>query len=108
MGARAGMLLEKTSSVSALCSRQVLKIYLDDKGYHCLKHSIPHGSRSKFVVEDAVNISLFDSNTVISCSENEARNLLLYAGHCPTVVASIHRAFHSAGLSVEKIDAHPN
>jgi hypothetical protein len=96
------MILEKTSSVSALCSRQVLKIHLDDKGFHCLKRSIPHGSRSKFVVKDAVNISFFGSNTVISCDEAEARNLLLYASHCPTVIAAIHTALCAAGLPLEK------
>jgi hypothetical protein len=27
--------------------------------------------------------------------------LLLYAGHCPGVIASIHKAFRSAGLPLE-------
>jgi hypothetical protein len=79
-----------------------LKIFLDDKSFHCLKQSIPPGSRSKLVVEQAVHLNFFGSNAVISCEEAEARNLLLYAGHCPGVVASIHEAFRSVGLSVEE------
>ena len=43
------------------------------------------------------------SNTVIVCKEAEARNLLLYADHCPTVVAAIHDALRSAGLPVDKV-----
>jgi hypothetical protein len=31
-----------------------LKIFLDDKSFHCLKQSIPPGSRSKSIIEKAV------------------------------------------------------
>jgi hypothetical protein len=79
----------------------ILKIFLDDRGFHCLKRYIPHASQSKFVVEEAVHVNFFGSNTVISCDEAEARNLLLYADQCPTVVASIHKALRSAGLPIE-------
>jgi len=75
-----------------------LKIFLDDKSFHCLKQSIPAGSRSKSIIEKAVHLDLFGGNTVLSCDEAEARNLLVYAGHCPGVIASIHKAFRSAGL----------
>jgi len=75
-----------------------LKIFLDDKSFHCLKQSIPSGSRSKSIIEKAVHLERFGSNAVLSCEEAEARNLLLYAGHCPGVIASIHKAFRSAGL----------
>jgi hypothetical protein len=78
-----------------------LKIFLDDKSFHCLKQSIPPGSRSKSIIEKAVHLDLFGSNAVLSCEEAEARNLLLYAGHCPGVIASIHKAFRSAGLPLE-------
>ena len=54
-----------------------LKIFLDDKGFDCLKRSIPAGSPSKFVVEQAVHLNFFGRNTVISCDEAEARKLLL-------------------------------
>jgi hypothetical protein len=74
-----------------------LKIFLDDKSFHCLKQSIPPGSRSKSIIEKAVHLDLFGSNAVLSCEEAEARNLLLYAGHCPGVIASIHNAFRAAG-----------
>jgi hypothetical protein len=37
-----------------------------------------------------------------SCDEAEARNLLLYAGHCPSVIASIHDAFRCAGLPLDQ------
>jgi hypothetical protein len=77
-----------------------LKIFLDDKGFDCLKRSIPAGSPSKFIVGQAAHLNFFGSNTVISCDETEARNLLLYAGHCPTVIASINKALLSAGISL--------
>ena len=78
-----------------------LKIFLDDKGFHCLKRCIPAGSHSKFVLEDAVHINFFGSNAVISCDEAEARNLLLYAEHCQSVIASIHKALRLAGLPID-------
>jgi hypothetical protein len=79
-----------------------LKIFLDDKSFYCLKQSIPPGSRSKLILQQAVQLDLFGSNAVISCDETEARNLLLYAGHCPGVIASVHKAFCDAGLPLEK------
>ena len=75
-----------------------LKIFLDDKSFHCLKRSIPAASHSKLVMENAHHFTFFGSSVVISCDEAEARNLLLYASHCPGVVASIHEALRSAGL----------
>jgi hypothetical protein len=86
-----------------------LKIFLDDKSFHCLKQSIPPDSRSKLVLNEKTvqfkNIggSLFGSNIVIviSCDEAEARDLLLHAGRCPGVIASIHEAFRSAGLPLD-------
>ena len=91
----------------------VLKIFLDDKSFHCLKQSIPPGSHSKLVLEEAIHLKFFGSNTVISCDETEARNLLLYAGHCRGVVSSIQKALVSAGLTVDyfmpdrRIPIHP-
>ena len=78
-----------------------LRIFLDENSFHCLKKSIPPGSKSKFV---SMRKPLgFTSNFVISCEEVDARNFLLYAGHCPALVASIHEALRSAGLSLEMI-----
>src|SRR5262249_26209118 len=82
-------------------SPMTLKIFLDDKSFHCLKHSIPAGSRSRLLLHDPAHLSIVGSNTVITCDEAEARNLLLYASHCPGVIASIHKALRSAGLSLE-------
>ena len=76
-----------------------LKIFLDDKSFHCLTQSIPAGSRSKSIIEKAVHLDLFGGNAVLSCDEAEARNLLLYAKHCPGVIASIHEAFSATGLA---------
>jgi len=76
-----------------------LKIFLDDKSFHCLKHAIPSSSRSKLIIRKAVHLDLFGGNAVLSCDEVEARNLLIYAGHCPSVIASIHNAFRAAGLA---------
>jgi hypothetical protein len=77
-----------------------LKIFLDDKSFYCLKQSIPAGSRSKSIIDKAVHLDLFGGNAVLSCEEADARNLLVYAGHCPGVIASIHKAFRAAGLSL--------
>jgi hypothetical protein len=76
-----------------------LKIFLDDKSFHCLKQSIPARSRSKSIIEKVVHLELFGGNAVLSSDEAEARNLLIYAGHCPGVIASIHKAFRSARLA---------
>lgn len=81
-----------------------LKIFLDDKSFHCLKQSIPAGSRSKSIIAKAVHLDLFGSNAVLSCDETEARNLLIYATHCPGVIASIHKVFRDAGLPLENPD----
>lgn len=80
---------------------RTLKIFLDDKSFHCLKQSIPPGSHSKVVLKQAIHLKLFGSTDVLSCDEAEARNLLLYAGHCSGVVASIHKALRSAGLPLD-------
>jgi len=80
-----------------------LRIFLDDKSFHCLKHAIhaiPSGSCSKSIIDIAVHLDLFGGNAVLSCEEAEARNLLIYAAHCPGVVASIHKAFRAASLSL--------
>lgn len=83
-----------------------LKIFLDEHGFHCLKRSIPAGSRSKAVIQAAFQIAATGgSNTVIVCNEAEARNLLLYADHCPSVVAAIHDSLRSAGLPVDKLES---
>jgi hypothetical protein len=78
-----------------------LKIFLDDKSFYCLKHAVPAGSRSKLLLHDPAHLSIVGSTTVIICDEAEARNLLLYASHCLGVIASIHDALRSAGLSLE-------
>lgn len=80
-----------------------LKIFLDDKSFHCLKQSIPVGSHSKLLIRRAVHLNLFGRNAVVSCEEAEARNLLIYAGHCPSVIASIHNAFRAAGFTTPDI-----
>ena len=79
-----------------------LKIFLDDKSFHRLKQSIPAGSRSKLIIENSLHLKFFGSNAVVSCDEVEARNLLLYAGHCPGVIASIHEALRCAGLPLDQ------
>ena len=77
-----------------------LKIFLDEWSFHCLKQAIPTGSRSKTVIANALH---WNSNVVLTCNEAEARNLLLYAGHCPGVIAAIHRVFRDADLSLENL-----
>ena len=75
-----------------------IKLFLDDKDFQYRKRSIPAGSRSKFIVQDAT----VGSNAVIGCENAEPHNLLLYAEHCPTLVASIHKALRLARLPTEK------
>jgi len=89
--------------LSKLCpaADMTLKIFLNDKSFHCLKQAIPPKSLSKVLVEEAVHLNFFGSNTVLICDEAQARNLLLYVGHCPGVVTSIHKALLSAGLSLD-------
>ncbi|HEY6999286.1 MAG TPA: hypothetical protein VH851_15225, partial [Candidatus Binatia bacterium] len=78
-----------------------LKIFLNDKSFHCLKQAIPPKSLSKVIIEEAVHLNFFGSNTVLICDEAQARNLLLYVTHCPGVTTSIHKALLSAGLSLD-------
>jgi len=80
----------------------ILKIFLDDKSFHRLKQSIPAASPSKLIIKSALHLKFFGGNTVVSCDEAEARNLLLYANHCPGVIASIHEALRSAGLPLDQ------
>lgn len=81
-----------------------LKIFLGVKSFHCLKQSIPAGSRSKSIIAKAIHLDLFGRNAVLSCDETEARNLLIYATHCPGVIASIHKVLRDAGLPLENPD----
>jgi len=78
-----------------------LEVFLNDESFHCLKQSIPTGSRSKFIIENAHRLKFVGSNVVVSCDEAEARNLLLYAGHFPNVAASIHKALRLARLPLD-------
>jgi hypothetical protein len=84
-----------------------LKIFLDDNSFHELKKSIPRRSASKVVIDNAVRLKFFGISAVITCDEIHVRNLLLHAGHHPGVVASIHRAFFSAELSLDS-EANPS
>ena len=78
-----------------------LKIVFDDKSLHSLKESIPRGSRSIRIIERALQFKRLESDAVVTCDAVEARYLLLYAGHCPSVVASIHKALRVAGLPLD-------
>jgi hypothetical protein len=75
-----------------------IRLFLDDKDFQYLKRSIPAGSRSKSIVDDAT----VGSNAVISCEGAEPHNLMLYAEHCPTAVASTRKALHLARLPIDK------
>jgi hypothetical protein len=92
----------RTTAIASRTGSMSLKIFLDDKSFHCLKRSIPPGSHSKLVLGNAVRFknfrTWFGTNSVVSCNEAEARNLLLYASDCPGAVASIREALRSAGL----------
>ena len=79
-----------------------VKIFLDDNSFYCLKRSIPAGSRSKLIIKNARHLKFFGNNAVVNCDEAQARNLLLYAAHCPAAIASIHEALGSAGLPLDQ------
>jgi hypothetical protein len=53
------------------------------------------------VLQHAVRLESFGSNTVITCNEAQARSLLLFTAYCPGVIASVHDALRAAGLSHE-------
>ena len=53
------------------------------------------------IIESTLQLKRFRSNVVVSCDAADARILLLYAGHCPSVVASIHKALRVAGLPLD-------
>ena len=77
-----------------------LKIVFDDTSLNSLRQSIPAGSRSKRLIESALELKRLE-NVVVICDAAEVRYLLLYAGHCPSVVASIHKAQRDAGLPID-------
>lgn len=83
----------------------VLKIFLDEESFHCLKQSIPPGSRSKAIIEKVVHLNSFGSNAVLRCTETEGRAMLIYASHCPGVTAAIHKALRSEGLPLDPEEA---
>jgi len=60
-----------------------LKIFLDDKSFHCRKQSIPAASRSKLIIQKAVHMDLFGSNAVVSCNEAEARKFVAVCRSLP-------------------------
>jgi hypothetical protein len=72
-----------------------VKIFLDDNSFHALKRAIPECSNARSVLATAAQQNFFD--VMITCTESEARNLLLYADHCPTVVQSIEAALRLSG-----------
>lgn len=74
-----------------------ITIFLDDDTFHRLKHLVPRRSHSRAVLENAEPAG--SSNVTITCSETEARNLLLYSDPCPKAVASIQEALRSSGVS---------
>ena len=72
-----------------------IKIFLDDNSFHALKRAIPERSNTRSVLDAAAQQNFFD--VIITCTESEARSLLLYADHCPKVVQSIEAALRLAG-----------
>jgi hypothetical protein len=58
-------------------------------------------SHSKFVLKEAISMNFFGRSIVITCDETEAWLLLLDAGRCPSVVASIHKALRLPGIQIE-------
>jgi hypothetical protein len=65
----------------------ILKICLDDNTFHFLKRSVPELSQARAVLNSAEQVKFFD--VVLTCTESQARNLLLYADGCPKAIAII-------------------
>lgn len=77
-----------------------VKIYLDEDSFYSLKQAVPRSSHTRTVLESVERASFF--HVVITCAEAEARNLLLYADHCPRAVESIEKALRVAELVGKK------
>ena len=99
------MKIARTRKINSELLIMTLRIFLDEKSFHCLKQSVPAGSRSKSILMKVDYLNLFGCTAVLNCDEAEARNLLLYANHCPGVVTSINAAFRSAGLTPPDVAA---
>lgn len=82
-------------SGSRRCRLMPIKIFLDDNSFHALKRAIPERSNARSVLDTATHQNFFD--VIITCTESEARNLRVYASHCPKVVQSIEAALRLAG-----------
>jgi hypothetical protein len=54
-----------------------LKIFLADKSFHCLKQSVPSGSRSKAIVEKAAQLEL-SAATLYSAAMKSKRGICCY------------------------------
>jgi hypothetical protein len=81
-----------------------LTIFISKEDFTCLNRIVPVGSHSKKVLAKAVNFAdrFSVGNYVITCDENEARNLLMYArAQCPGTSARIGEAFRAANLASE-------
>jgi hypothetical protein len=82
----------------------VLKIFIDKKNFECLRGSLPAGSHSKSVLDQAVHFAnvgglFLGSNFVVTCTDAEARNLLMYAiDKCPGTASIIAEALREEGL----------
>jgi hypothetical protein len=76
---------------------RTVKIVLDDDTFHLLKRSIPQDSHARKILDAAEYVKFFE--VILSCSEGEARYLLLYFENCPKAVAAIQQALRAADLS---------
>jgi hypothetical protein len=72
-----------------------IKILLDHNSFYTLKKSVPPRSHCRTVL-DAAGPAGF-SSVLLTCTEAEARNLLLYIDHSPKAVALIEEALRAAG-----------
>ena len=67
-----------------------MKIVLDNDSFLTLKRSVPPHSQAVKVLQTAVHFGVY--RVALTCTEAQARALLLYAEHSPKVVASIQAA----------------
>jgi hypothetical protein len=105
-GASANRLLALVEVLSSIGDAEVtLTVFITEKDFGCLSRAVPVGSHSKRVLAQADHFaSAADTagNYVLTCEENEARNLLMYARvKCPGAAASILEALRAVGVSPE-------
>ena len=75
----------------------LLKIFLLEEDFDCLRKFVPYDSTCRSVLDGAVPLG---NTRVLDCDDIEARQLIIHAlAHCPAAAANISRDIRAAGLT---------